>query len=311
MTRVVYLALDRLSDIPARAAAALVASGQPAPSGQYEAIVPQAVAEELHLPGDCVITPFANDMFEVVPTLAERLWEARNEDIIISRTECDPAALALVEEGNVAYTAAPHCFAARGADSRHEGVLLHELLAAPVVPTALYLPAGTLDTVGTLDARFGMLAFWELLLRVAATERRIFRKEESSPAAPEPWSVIDQYYDLLERQGLVRTELPPAYDEWQRLVHTWHTAVISAHLAIFRAQIESILPSASLGLAWTERYRLAVEKRKTAEASFQETKRKYKDCMTAYASCKAGRINAEQELEKVRARLLALEDRLP
>lgn len=134
---------------------------------------------------------------------------------------------------------------------------LDALLLRPVRPEAVLVQRSVLEEVGGIDPSVASLGLWELLLRLYARDERSIQ----SHSAPLMLTDLRAYrrhtvqsyvvWVETERPELVG-ELPGPNDEWHRLRHTLHAAIVDRHEALFASRAPTVVSSLNDQLARLE-----------------------------------------------------------
>lgn len=124
----------------------------------------------------------------------------------------------------------------------------HELLMDPHWPAVVSIVGVQQGDGALVRSEFGSYCVWEALIMQNAAQSLPLR------LVPEPFVLIspevaaatpmDAYAKWVEaRDPAMVGELPGMRDEWRRLSHIWHSAVIEEHQELFGAYAATIVPA--------------------------------------------------------------------
>jgi SAM-dependent methyltransferase len=216
--------------------------------------LPVADREAVSAPDGWTMLDQHGDFFEIYDSLA-RVLSSRGGAMTLLLQAGVHITRGLLSEMETLDPDALHLF--RGQIQRNEIALtehppatLDQLISRPYRPAAVLLPNRAYDASAGLQARFGPLAVWELLIGLVSRSQAPLHAVATplmmiAPELPAR-TPMQSYAELLElTDPAAAADLPSLANEWARLLFSLHAAVIEAHAELFRSYQSTIIPRLS------------------------------------------------------------------
>jgi predicted O-methyltransferase YrrM len=191
------------------------------------------------------------DFFDIYDCLAHVL-RTRSGAMTLLLQAGAVAKRGLLNEIEAVDAAAIHLFRGQTEGKNSEQVqrppsTIDQLLTRPYRPVAVLLPNDALDASQGLQARFGPLALWELLISLVSQGHAALRAVSAPLVMIAPELVertpMHSYREMLEGTDPdIAADLPSMANEWERLLFSRHAAVIEEHESLFRYYQSTVIP---------------------------------------------------------------------